>query len=107
MQVRSAGSEPADQVNPVAVTAMAEDGVDIAGQQPTILTTEAVQISDVVITMGWRRRLPLLSGKRYGDWVLDDPAGQDLETVRRVRDQIRQRVEELISRLTSPVRPRP
>jgi arsenate reductase (thioredoxin) len=99
IDVRSAGSEPADKINSVAVQAMAEEGIDIAGEQPKILTTEAVKASDVVITMGCGDTCPFYPGKRYEDWVLDDPAGQDLDHVRPIRDQIRQRVENLIAEL--------
>jgi len=99
IDVRSAGSEPADKINPVAVQAMAEDGIDIAAEQPKILTTDAVKASDVVITMGCGDTCPYYPGKRYEDWTLEDPAGKDLETVRRVRDEIRGRVETLISEL--------
>jgi arsenate reductase len=99
VEVRSAGSEPADKINPVAVQAMAEEGIDIAGEQPKILTTDAVKASDVVITMGCGDTCPLYPGKRYEDWVLDDPAGQDLGHVRPIRDQIRQQVENLIAEL--------
>jgi protein-tyrosine-phosphatase len=100
INVRSAGSEPADKINPVAVQAMAEEGIDIAAEQPKILTTDAVKASDVVITMGCGDTCPYYPGKRYEDWTLEDPAGKDLETVRRVRDEIRGRVETLISELT-------
>ncbi len=99
IEVRSAGSEPADRINPVAVQAMAEDGIDITAEQPKILTTDAVKASDVVITMGCGDTCPFYPGKRYEDWVLDDPAGQDLDHVRPIRDQIRQRVETLIAEL--------
>ena len=99
IEVRSAGSEPADKINPVAVQAMAEEGIDIAAEQPKILTTEAVKASDVVITMGCGDTCPYYPGKRYEDWVLDDPAGQDIEHVRPIRDEIRRRVEQLISEL--------
>jgi arsenate reductase (thioredoxin) len=101
IEVRSAGSEPADKINPVAVQAMAEEGIDIAAEQPKILTTEAVEASDVVITMGCGDSCPYYPGKRYEDWVLDDPAGQDLDQVRSIRDQIRRRVENLIGELLS------
>ena len=84
---------PADQVNPVAVEAMAEEGIDIAASSPKVLTDEAVQESDVVVTMGCGDACPFFPGKRYEDWVLDDPAGQDIEAVRGVRDEIRRRVE--------------
>ena len=99
IEVRSAGSEPADKINPVAVAAMAEDGIDIATEQPKVLTTDAIQASDVVITMGCGDTCPYYPGKRYEDWVLDDPAGQDLDHVRPIRDQIRARVETLITGL--------
>ncbi|HEY5848216.1 MAG TPA: arsenate reductase ArsC [Microlunatus sp.] len=99
VEVRSAGSEPADQINPMAVHAVAEVGIDITAERPKILTTEAVEASDVVITMGCGDTWPYHPGKRYEDWVLDDPAGQDLDTVRRIRDQIRSRIERLIGDL--------
>jgi arsenate reductase (thioredoxin) len=99
IEVRSAGSEPADKINPIAVQAMAEEGIDIAAEQPKILTTEAVKASDVVITMGCGDTCPFYPGKRYEDWVLDDPAGQDINHVRPIRDEIRRRVEQLISEL--------
>jgi arsenate reductase len=99
IEVRSAGSEPADKINPVAVEAMAEHGIDIAGEQPKILTTAAVKASDVVITMGCGDTCPYYPGKRYEDWVLDDPAGHGIDHVRLIRDEIRRRVEQLISEL--------
>jgi protein-tyrosine-phosphatase len=99
VEVRSAGSQPADQVNPAAVAAMAEEGIDIAAQTPKVLTTEAVQDSDVVITMGCGDTCPYFPGKRYEDWVLDDPAGQGVEAVRPIRDEIRGRVEALLREL--------
>ena len=99
IEVLSAGSEPKDAINPVAVEAMAEVGVDIAGNQPKVLTTEAVQDSDVVITMGCGDACPFFPGKRYEDWKLDDPAGQGIEAVRAIRDEIKARVEELIESL--------
>ena len=99
IEVRSAGSEPADRVNPAAVAAMAEEGVDIAAEAPKILSTEAVKASDVVITMGCGDTCPFYPGKRYEDWVLDDPAGKGLEDVRPIRDEIRRRVEQLIGEL--------
>jgi protein-tyrosine-phosphatase len=99
IEVRSAGSEPAKKINPVAVQAMAEDGIDIATETPKILTTEAVKASDVVITMGCGDTCPFYPGKRYEDWVLDDPAGQSIEVVRPIRDEIRRRVEHLIEKL--------
>ena len=99
IEVLSAGSQPADQVNPAAVAAMAEVGIDIAAAQPKVLTTEAVQESDVVITMGCGDECPFFPGKRYEDWVLEDPAGQGIDAVRPIRDEIRGRVEELIASL--------
>jgi arsenate reductase (thioredoxin) len=99
IEVRSAGSEPADKINPVAVQAMVEEGIDIAAERPKILTAEAVKASDVVITMGCGDSCPYYPGKRYEDWVLDDPAGQDLDHVRPIRNQIRRRVENLIGEL--------
>jgi len=99
IEVRSAGSEPAEPINPVAVQAMAEEGIDITAEQPKILTTEAVKASDVVITMGCGDTCPFYPGKRYEDWVLDDPAGQSIEVVRPIRDEIRRRVAHLIEKL--------
>ena len=99
VEVLSAGSAPKDSINPIAVEAMAEVGIDIANQQPKVLTTEAVQESDAVITMGCGDVCPVFPGKRYEDWVLEDPAGKDLEFVRTVRDDIKGRVEELLSKL--------
>ena len=99
VEVLSAGSAPAGAINPVAVAAMAEEGIDIAGEQPKILTTDAVRVSDVVITMGCGDTCPYYPGKRYEDWVLDDPAGQGIEAVRPIRDQIRRRVEVLLDEL--------
>jgi len=99
IEVLSAGSQPADQVNPVAVAAMAEEGIDLAAAAPEVLTTEAVQASDVVVTMGCGDACPFFPGKRYEDWELDDPAGQDLEAVRPIRDSIRRRVEALVADL--------
>ena len=99
VEVLSAGSAPADGINPVAVEAMAEAGIDIAGNQPKVLTTAAVQESDVVITMGCGDACPYFPGKRYEDWVLDDPAGQEIEAVRPIRDEIRRRVEALLDDL--------
>ena len=92
VDVRSAGSMPGDQINPVAVEAMAEVGIDIASEQPKVLTDDAVMDSDVVITMGCGDACPFYPGKRYEDWELDDPAGQELETVRPIRDEIKTRV---------------
>ncbi len=100
IDVLSAGSEPKDQINPVAVDAMAEEGIDIANNVPKLLTVDAVKESDVVITMGCGDACPIFPGKRYEDWQLDDPAGQDADTVRRIRDEIRARVEALIGELT-------
>ena len=100
IQVLSAGSAPADQVNPVAVRAMAEEGVDITAEAPKLLTDAAVREADVVVTMGCGDACPFYPGKRYEDWVLDDPAGQDLEHVRPIRDEIRARVEALVGELT-------
>ena len=101
VDVFSAGSQPADQVNPVAVAVMAEEGIDIASEVPSILTTDAVRTADVVITMGCGDACPIFPGKRYEDWELDDPAGQDLETVRRIRDEIDARVQTLLSEVLS------
>lgn len=102
IEVRSAGSEPADQLNAVAVQAMAEEDIDITAALPNILTTDAVQDSDVVITMGCGDVCPIFPGKRYEDWELADPAGQDLETVRRIRDDIKTRVQHLVAELLAP-----
>ena len=104
IEVLSAGSEPKDQINPVAVEAMAEEGIDIAANTPKLLTVDAVRGSDVVITMGCGDACPIFPGKRYEDWELDDPAGQDAATVRRIRDEIRDRVETLISELLPAAR---
>lgn len=100
IDVRSAGSAPADQVNPAAVEAMSEVGIDISAENPKILTVDAVRASDVVITMGCGDTCPIFPGKSYRDWVLDDPAGQGVEAVRPIRDSIRIRVEALIAELT-------
>ena len=99
VEVRSAGSMPADQINPIAVEAMGEVGIDITAEQPKVLTTEAVQASDVVITMGCGDACPFFPGKRYEDWKLDDPAGQGIEAVRPIRDEIRSRIENLVAEL--------
>jgi len=99
VEVRSAGSAPADQVNPAAVAALAEVGIDISAEQPKILTDAAVRESDVVITMGCGDTCPFYPGKRYEDWVLDDPAGKGVEAVRPIRDEIRRRVEQLLGEL--------
>ena len=102
VQVLSAGSAPKESINPLAVQVMAEEGIDIANNQPKVLTAEAVQESDVVITMGCGDACPFYPGKRYEDWVLEDPAGKDLETVRKIRDEIKQKVKNLLIDLTSP-----
>ncbi|MEU9891145.1 arsenate reductase ArsC [Sphaerisporangium sp. NPDC051011] len=99
IQVRSAGSAPADAVNPVVVAAMNEVGIDISAEIPKVLTTKAVQASDVVITMGCGDACPIFPGKRYEDWQLDDPAGQGIDAVRPIRDQIEARVGALIAEL--------
>ena len=99
VEVLSAGSQPADQVNPAAVEAMAEEGIDIRAEQPKLLTDSAVRTADVVITMGCGDECPFYPGKRYEDWVLDDPAGQGIEAVRPIRDEIRRRVEALVAEL--------
>ena len=96
IEVRSAGSLPADRINPVAVEAMAELGIDITAEHPKVLTTEAVQASDVVITMGCGDACPFFPGKRYEDWKLDDPAGQGIDAVRPIRDDIRERIRQLV-----------
>ena len=101
IEVRSAGSMPADQINPIAVEAMREEGIDITAEQPKVLTPEAVQASDVVITMGCGDACPFSPGKRYEDWKLDDPAGQGIDAVRPIRDDIRARIEGLIASLAS------
>lgn len=99
VEVLSAGSEPKDQINPVAVEAMAEEGIDIANNTPKVLTTEAVKASDVVITMGCGDTCPIFPGKRYEDWELDDPAGQGIDAVRPIRDDIKRRIETLVGEL--------
>ena len=101
VDVLSAGSEPKDQINPVAIAAMAEEGIDIADNIPKVLTTEAVRDSDVVITMGCGDACPIFPGKRYEDWQLDDPAGQGIEAVRPIRDDIKRRIEVLLSEILS------
>jgi arsenate reductase len=105
VEVRSAGSMPAEQINPTAVQAMAEVGIDITGEQPKVLTPEAVQASDAVITMGCGDACPFYPGKRYEDWVLEDPAGQGIEAVRPIRDEIRARVQVLLNDLLPAVQP--
>ncbi|ALO66516.1 heat-shock protein HtpX [Arthrobacter alpinus] len=99
IDVRSAGSAPADSINPAAVAAMREVGIDMSAEVPKVLSTAAVEMSDVVITMGCGDSCPVFPGKRYEDWELADPAGQGVEAVRPIRDQIRLRVEDLINSL--------
>ena len=101
VQVLSAGSAPKESINPIAVQAMQEVGIDISNNSPKVLTPEAVQESDAVITMGCGDACPFYPGKRYEDWVLDDPAGQGIESVRVIRDEIKKRVEQLLSELLS------
>jgi arsenate reductase (thioredoxin) len=102
VEVRSAGSTPADEINPAVVEAMAEVGIDLSAAVPKILTTEAVERSDVVVTMGCGNACPVFPGKRYLDWELEDPAGSSLDEVRAIRDQIDERVKALVSELLSP-----
>jgi arsenate reductase (thioredoxin) len=102
VEVRSAGSQPAADVNPVVVVAMAEEGIDLTGAAPTILTADAVRASDVVVTMGCGDACPIFPGTRYEDWVLDDPAGLGLAAVRRIRDEIRRRVLALLTQIDVP-----
>ncbi len=102
VQVRSAGSAPADAVNPAVVDAMKEVGVDISAEIPKVLTVEAVQSSDVVITMGCGDACPIFPGKRYLDWTLDDPAGQGVQAVRPIRDEIQRRIRGLLIELGIP-----
>ncbi len=99
VEVRSAGSMPAEEINPVAVEAMLEKGIDIRAETPKVLTTEAVQASDVVITMGCGDACPIFPGKRYEDWALEDPAGQGIDAVRPIRDDIERRVRALLDEL--------
>lgn len=99
VEVLSAGSAPKESINPIAVEAMLEKGIDIANRKPKVLTNESVQASDVVITMGCGDACPYYPGKRYEDWALDDPAGQDLAFVRKVRDEIEKRVTNLLSEI--------
>lgn len=101
VEVLSAGSAPKDSINPVAVQAMQEVGIDISNNVPKVLTPEDVQESDAVITMGCGDACPFYPGKRYEDWVLDDPAGKGIESVRVIRDDIKKRVEQLLSELLS------
>jgi len=105
VEVRSAGSAPADTVNPAVREAMLEEGIDISAEKPKVLTPEAVQASDVVITMGCGDACPYYPGKRYEDWVLADPAGQGVEAVRPIREDIRRRVTELLGELGVEVQP--
>ncbi|HYO85752.1 MAG TPA: arsenate reductase ArsC [Dermatophilaceae bacterium] len=108
VEVRSAGSAPADAINPVVREAMVEEGIDIGAEKPKVLTTEAVEASDVVITMGCGDACPYFPGKRYEDWVLADPAGQDVEAVRPIRDAVRARVLRLLHELgVTPAAPGP
>jgi protein-tyrosine-phosphatase len=107
IEVRSAGSAPGDRVNPAAVEAMLEEGIDMSAEVPKILTVDAVRASDVCITMGCGDTCPVFPGKRYEDWVLDDPAGQGVDAVRPIRDEIRRRVEELIGSLGVRLHPAP
>ena len=104
VEVRSAGSLPGDQVNPAAVAVMTEVGIDISDQRPKVLTTEAVEASDVVITMGCGDACPIFPGKRYLDWELEDPAGQGVDAVRPIRDDIGARIRGLLAQLDVPVR---
>ncbi|WP_062993897.1 arsenate reductase ArsC [Nocardia anaemiae] len=104
VEVRSAGSAPADEVNPVAVEAMAEVGIDISAEIPKVLTADAVQACDVVITMGCGDACPYFPGKQYLDWKLDDPAGQGIDAVRPIRDEIEKRVRSLLDDLGIPAR---
>jgi len=97
IEVRSAGSAPGSQINPVAIEVMAEVGIDISTEQPKVLTEGAVRESDVVITMGCGDACPFYPGKRYEDWELEDPAGKDIQVVRRVRDEIKSRVTQLVA----------
>jgi arsenate reductase (thioredoxin) len=99
VDVRSAGSEPAEQINPAAVAAMAEVGIDITGNTPRLLDYDAAYAADVIITMGCGDACPVFPGKRYEDWNLDDPAGKDIGDVRPIRDEIRRRVEGLVSEI--------
>jgi len=101
LHVRSAGSAPGDEINPAVVDAMEEIGVDLSEEFPKPLTDEAVEAADVVITMGCGDACPIYPGKRYEDWELEDPAGKDLETVRRIRDDIDARVQQLVGELTA------
>jgi len=99
VEVRSGGSEPGNQINPVAIAAMAEEGIDISGGVPQLMTTEQVRDSDVVITMGCGDVCPIFPGKRYEDWELVDPAGKGIDEVRPIRDDIKRRIEQLLAEL--------
>lgn len=99
VEVRSAGSAPADSVNPAAVAAMAEDNIDMSAEIPKILTVDAVKASDWVITMGCGDTCPIFPGKHYQDWVLEDPAGQGVAAVRPIRDEIKRRIVDLLERI--------
>ena len=99
VEVRSAGSAPSDTINPAVREAMIEDGIDLSGETPKVLTVDAVAASDVVITMGCGDACPIFPGKRYEDWKLDDPAGQGIDAVRPIRDDIKRRIQELIASL--------
>lgn len=105
VEVRSAGSAPGNMLNPTAAEAMAEVGIDITDQHPTILTPDTVKTSDVVITMGCGDAYPIFPGKRYEDWALEDPAGQGIELVRAIRDDIRARIHELLTSLSIATNP--
>ncbi len=107
VEARSAGSEPGDQINGVAVEAMREVGIDITAEQPKMLSVDAVRESDVVITMGCGDTCPIFAGKRYEDWELTDPAGQGIAVVRQVRDEIRDRMQTLLEQLLPATRPEP
>ncbi|QBF44906.1 arsenate reductase ArsC [Janibacter limosus] len=107
VEVRSAGSAPADSINPAVHAAMLEDGIDLSAESPKVLTTEAVQASEVVITMGCGDACPIFPGKRYEDWQLEDPADQGVESVRPIRDDIKRRVGELLASLDVPVQDGP
>ncbi|WP_295014213.1 arsenate reductase ArsC [uncultured Microbacterium sp.] len=104
VEVRSGGSEPGERINPVAVAAMAERGIDISGTVPQLLLTDDVRAADAVVTMGCGDACPVFPGKRYEDWALADPAGQDLATVRAIRDEIEDRIRSLLASLDVPVR---
>lgn len=104
VEVRSAGSVPAEQVNPAVVEAMRESGIDISAETPKILTTEAVQASDVVITMGCGDTCPVFPGKKYLDWTLDDPAGRGVDAVRPIRDEIESRIRALVDEIAPTAR---